>query len=146
MIWKWATIIGLSMTPALIAGQSAAAAAGIGFGFDPWIFVPVIAVAGAIEGLLLAWLSGESERIGFIHRFCVWMRKPKAVEFARKWGRWGGMFLGVAIVGQEPIIVSLRWLGVDLRKMALPIVASNAVFAVIYYLIVRAGWDAVSAM
>ena len=77
-VTQWLTVIALAATPALVLGQSAAAAAGIGFGLDPWIMVPVIA---------------------------------------------------------------LRWLGIETRKMWLPTFASNVVFAVLYYWIVRLGWS-----
>jgi hypothetical protein len=141
MFHQWATVIALSMTPALIMGQSGAAAAAIGFGLDPWIAVPVIAMSGFVEGMLVAWLANASTRIGFVNRWCERMRKPKAVAFARKWGPWGGMTLGVAAVGQEPILIALRWLGVDVRKLILPTLISNAVFAVLYYAIVWFGFD-----
>lgn len=135
------TVIGLSMTPALVLGQSAAAAAGIGFGFEPWTLVPVMAMAGFVEGLAVAWLGGKAShlRIGLLQRFIEWMRKPRAVELARKFGPWGGMVLGTAIVGQEPILVALRWLGVDLRRLVLPTAVANAIFAVTYYYVVKLG-------
>jgi membrane protein YqaA with SNARE-associated domain len=138
---QWGTVALLSATPALVLGQTAAVAAGLRFGLDPWKFVPVIALAGFLEGLFVAWLGGRSTKVGIVHRWCEWMRKPKAVEFARRWGPWGGMFLGVAAVGQEPILISLRWLDVGIRKLILPIAASNAVFAVVYYAIVKLGFD-----
>ena len=141
MLGQWATIVGLSATPALILGQSAAAAAGIEWGLNPWILVPVIALSGFVEGLVVAWLGGTSTRVGFIRRWCERMRKPKAVAFAAKWGPWGGMLLGVAAVGQEPILIALRWLGVTPRKLLLPTAVSNIVFAVLYYFVVKAGLD-----
>ena len=138
---QWLTVIALAATPALVLGQSAAAAAGIGFGLDPWIMVPVIALSGFVEGMLLAYLAGISTRIKFVHRWCEKLQKPKAVALANRWGPWGGMFIGVAAVGQEPIIIALRWLGIETRKMWLPTFASNVVFAVLYYWIVRLGWS-----
>jgi hypothetical protein len=139
MFWKWLTVIGLSMTPALVLGQSAAAAAGIGFHLDPRILVPVIAFSGFVEGLAVAWLGGETTRLGFVQRWCEWMRKPRAVEIARRFGPWGGMTLGVAIVGQEPVLLALRWLGIDMRRLVLPTAVSNALFAIIYYYVVKLG-------
>src|SRR4029079_8853366 len=99
------------MTPALLLGQSAAAAAGIAFGLDPRIMIPVMAVSGFIEGLFVAWVGGKTVdlRFGLLQRFITWMRKPRAVEMANRFGAWGGMTLGVAVVGQEPILLALRW-------------------------------------
>lgn len=141
MFWQWATVVGLAMTPALVLGQSAAAGAGIGFGFDGWVLVPVIAIAGFIEGMFVAWLGGASTRLGVIHRWCDKLRTPKATAFAGTYGPWGGMFVGVAVVGQEPILLALRWLGVGTRKLVLPTAVSNLAFAIIYYAIVRLGFD-----
>lgn len=141
MLWQWLTVIGLSMTPALVLGQSAAAAAGIGFGFDPRLLVPVMAVSGFVEGLFIAWLGDKTAhlRIGLLQRLIAWMQKPRAVELARKFGPWGGMLLGTAIVGQEPILIALRWLGIDLRRLVLPTAVANALFAVVYYYAVKLG-------
>lgn len=141
MIWRWLTVIALAMTPALVLGQSAAAAAGIGFHLDPRILVPVIAAAGFCEGMLVAWLGGATTRIGMVNRWCARLRKPKAVELAQKWGPWGGMTLGVAMLGQEPILLALRWLGIDMRKLVLPVAISNLLFAVVYYEITKLGLD-----
>ena len=141
---RWATVVLLSMTPALLLGQSAAAAAGIGWGLDPRILVPVMAAAGFVEGLLVAWLAGKATGIGFVLRLCEWLRKPKAVAMAQRFGPWGGMILGVAVVGQEPILVALRWLGVDFRRLVLPIALSNVLFAFIYYWVVKIGLDHVA--
>jgi hypothetical protein len=141
VLWKWLTVIGLAMTPALVLGQSAAAAAGMAWHLDPRLLVPVIAVAGFVEGMLVAWLGGATTRIGFIHRWCEKLRKPKAVALAEKWGPWGGMIAGVAMVGQEPILLALRFLGVDLRKLVLPVFVSNVLFALVYYGVVRFGLD-----
>jgi hypothetical protein len=105
---RWATVVGLSMTPALVAGPMAACAAGIGFGLDPRVMLPVVACAGFVEGVIVAWLAGQSLRIGFVNRFMDRMRGPRALALAEKWGVWGGLIIGVAIVGQEPILVALR--------------------------------------
>jgi hypothetical protein len=137
--WKWATVVGLSMTPALVLGQSAAAVAGIGWELEPWILVPVMAVSSFVEGLVIAWLGGTSTKIGMVHRLCERMRTPRAVAFAKKWGRWGGLLLGVAIVGQEPILLALRFLGIDLKKLVVPLAISNAIFALVYYGVVKLG-------
>ena len=132
---------GLAMTPALVLGQSAAVTAGIAWHLDPRVLVPVIAVAGFVEGMFVAWLGGTTTRIGLVHRWCERLRKPKAVAFANRWGAWGGMTVGVAAFGQEPILLALRVLGVDLRKLVLPVAVSNVLFAVIYYFVVKLGLD-----
>jgi len=144
--WTWASIVGLSMTPNLVLGPSAAVGVGIAAHFSPWILLPVVAVAGYIEGLALAWLAGQSTRIGFMGRWIARLRTPKSVVYANKWGVWGGLTLGCAMVGQEPILVALRWLGVEMRRIWLPLAVSNAVFAVLYYAIVLAGLGQVAKL
>ena len=139
--WTWLSIIGLSMTPNLILGPSVAVGVGIAAHISPWVLLPVVAAAGYFEGLVVAWLAGASTRIGFIDRWIVRRRTPRAMELANKWGVWGGLTLGCALVGQEPILVALRWLGVDMRRIWLPLALSNAVFAVIYYAVVWFGLD-----
>ena len=141
VFWKWLTVVALAMTPALVLGQSAAAAAGITWNLDPRLLVPVIAVAGFVEGMLVAWLGGATTRIGFVNRWCERLRKPKAVAMANRWGTWGGMIVGTAVVGQEPILIALRFLGVEIRKLVLPVAASNVLFALVYYGVVRFGLD-----
>jgi hypothetical protein len=137
--WTWLSIIGLSMTPNLILGPSAAIGVGIAAHIDPWLLLPVVAVAGYVEGLAVAWLADESTHIGFINRWVVRMRTPRSVALADKYGVWGGLSLGCALVGQEPILVALRWLGVEMRHLWLPLALSNAVFALIYYAVVWFG-------
>jgi hypothetical protein len=141
MLWQWLTVIGLSMTPALLLGQSAAAAAGIGFGLDPRFLVPVMAVSGFVEGLFVAWLGGKTAhlQIGLLQRLIGWMKKPRAVALAERFGPWGGMLLGTGLVGQEPILIALRWLDVDIKRLVLPTAAANALFAIIYYYVVKLG-------
>ena len=142
--WTWLSIIGLSMTPNLILGPSAAVGVGIAAHYDPWVLLPVVAVAGYVEGLVVAWLAGESTRVGFISRWVARMRTPRSVALADKWGVWGGLTLGCAVVGQEPILVALRWLGVDMRYIWFPLAVSNAVFAVIYYAVILFGLDQIA--
>lgn len=142
--WTWASIVGLSMTPNLVLGPSAAVGVGIAAHFSPWVLLPVVAVAGYFEGLVVAWLAGQSTRIGFIGRWVTRMRTPRSVALADRWGVWGGLTLGCAVVGQEPILVALRWLGVDMRRIWFPLAVSNAVFAVIYYAIVLIGLNQVA--
>jgi hypothetical protein len=142
--WTWASIVGLSMTPNLVLGPSAAVGVGIAANYPPEVLLPVVAAASFFEGIVLAWLAGQSTRIGFIDRWIVRRRTPKSVAFAKKWGIWGGLTLGCALVGQEPILVALRWLGVEMRQIWFPLAISNAVFAVIYYAVVGAGLDQVA--
>src|SRR5688500_11848260 len=122
MLWQWLTVIALSMTPALVLGQSAAAAVGIESGLDPRILVPVMAVSGFVEGLFIAWIGGKTAdlRIGLLQRFITWMKKPRAIALAERFGPWGGMLIGTGLVGQEPILIALRWLGIDMRRLVLP--------------------------
>ena len=131
--WTWATIVGLSMTPNLVLGPLAAVGVGIGAHYSPWVLLPVVAVAGYFEGLVIAWLASESTRIGSVDRWVARLRTPRSVALANRWGVWGGLTLGCALVGQEPILVALRWLGVEMRQIWLPLAVSNAVFAVTYY-------------
>ena len=142
--WTWASIVGLSMTPNLILGPSVAVGVGIAAHYDPWILVPVVAAAGYFEGLVVAWLAGECTQIGFINRWVTRMRTPRAVDLADRWGVWGGLTIGCAIVGQEPILVALRWLDVRMQHIWLPLAFSNAVFAVIYYAVVSVGLDQIA--
>ena len=97
-----------------------------------------------VGGLVLAWLAGQSTQIGFIGRWVSRLRTPRGMAFANRWGVWGGLTLGCAVVGQEPILVALRWLGVDMRRIWLPLAVSNAFFAVLYYAIVWAGLQQVA--
>lgn len=144
--WTWLSIIGLSMTPNLILGPSAAVGMGIAAHCDPWVMLPVVTVAGYIEGLVVAWLAGESTHIGFISRWVARMRTPRSTALADKWGVWGGLTLGCALVGQEPILVALRWLGMDMRRIWLPLAVSNAAFAFAYYMVVLFGFDQVAKL
>jgi len=139
--WTWASIVGLAMTPNLVLGPSVAVGVGIAAHYDPLVLLPVVTVAGYIEGLVVAWLAGETTQIGFINRWLTRRRTPRSVELADRWGVWGGLTIGCAAVGQEPILLALRWLGVEMRYLWLPLAVSNAVFAVIYYAVVSVGLD-----
>jgi membrane protein YqaA with SNARE-associated domain len=144
--WTWATIVGLSVTPNLVLGPSIAVGVGIKANFSPWILLPVVATASYLEGLVVAWLAGETTHIGFIGRWLERRRTPRAMALANKWGVWGGLTIGCAVVGQEPILIALRWLGVDMRRLWLPLAVSNAVFAVLYYAVVWFGLDKIGNM
>jgi hypothetical protein len=127
------------MTPNLVLGPSAAIALGIRSNYGPWVLLPVVAAASYIQGLGIAWLAGQSTRIKFIHRWVAHLRTPRALALANKWGIWGGLTLGCAVVGQEPILVALRWLGIAMRRIWLPLAVSNVLFAVLTYAIVWFG-------
>lgn len=137
--WTWASIVGLSMTPNLILGPSVAVGVGFEAHYNPWILLPVVAIANFIEGIIFAWFVGQSTRIGFIERWVKRFRTPKNMAFAERWGVWGGFTLGRAMVGQEPILAGLKLLGVDIRRILLPLAISCVIFAVIYYAIVWFG-------
>ncbi|HTJ81341.1 MAG TPA: hypothetical protein VL400_06440 [Polyangiaceae bacterium] len=141
MFWKWVTVIGLSMTPALILGQSAACAAGIGFGMNRWLLMLVVSVSSFTEGMIVTWLAGLSAKIPWLKRILARFHKPSAIAWCEKWGPWGGLFLGVAVVGIEPILVSLKWMSVDTKKIVLPLAASSVVFTVVYYYLVAFGYE-----
>lgn len=119
---------------------------GIKAHYSPFFLLPVVAAASYTEGLILAWLAGQSMRIGFIGRWIERLRTPMAVAFAKRWGVWGGLTLGCALVGQEPILVALRWVGIDMHRIWLPLAVSNAVFAVLYYAIAWFGLDQVTKL
>jgi hypothetical protein len=106
----------------------------------------VVAISGYFEGLVVAWLAGQSTRIGFIGLWIARLRTPRSVALANRWGVWGGLTLGCAVVGQEPILVALRWLGVDMRRIWFPLAISNAVFAVLYYMVVWGGLHQVAKL
>jgi hypothetical protein len=142
--WIWLSIVAFSATPNLVLGPSVAVGVGIKAHIDPWILLPVVAAASYAEGLVVAWLAGQSTRIGFIGRWVARMRKPWVLAIANKWGIWGGLTIVCAAVGQEPILVALRWLGVEMRQLWLPLAFSNAIFAVIYYAVVWFGLDQIS--
>ena len=139
--WTWASIVGLSMTPNLILGPSVAVGVGFKAHYSPWVLLPVVASANYCEGLVIAWLADQSTRIGFIGRWVARMRTPKSVAFAKRWGVWGGLTFGRAVVGQEPILVALRWLGIDMRRIWLPLAISSAIFTALFYAIVWTGLE-----
>jgi hypothetical protein len=139
--WTWASIIGLSMTPNLILGPSVAVAVGYKAQIAPELLLPVIASASYLEGLIVAWLAGQSTNLPLLQRWIEHLRTPRNVALAERWGIWGGLSLGCAMVGQEPILIALRWLNVGMRRIWLPLAISNGAFTLIYYAVVVAGFD-----
>jgi hypothetical protein len=142
----WASIAGLSMTPNLILGPSTAIAVGVGAQIEPGLLLPVVASIAWAQGMLLAWLAGKSTRIGLIHRWIERLRTPRSLAFAQRWGVWGGLTLGCALVGQEPILIALRWLGIEMRRIALPLAISNGLFAMIFHTIAQFGLNQIAQL
>jgi membrane protein YqaA with SNARE-associated domain len=144
-MWKWLTVIGLAAAPALIFGQSAAWGAGIGFHLPVLLLGIVIALAGFAEGLVIVWLAAVAHRIPRLHRWLSKLHAPRFDRWFKRWGVWTGLLVGTAIAGQEPVIIALVWLDAPPKKLILPLAVANALYTVIYYLIVLAGiagWDA----
>jgi membrane protein YqaA with SNARE-associated domain len=142
----WASIIGLSMTPNLILGPSVAVAVGVKAQIAPQLLLPVVALAGYLEGLAVAWLAGRSTNRAVVQRWLVRLRTSRSLALADRWGVWGGLTLGCALLGQEPILVALRWLNVDMRRLYGPLAVSNGVFVLIYYAVVLLGFDQIAQL
>ena len=49
------------------------------------------------------------------------------------------------IVAMEPILLALRWLGVEMRRLWVPLAVANVLSAFLYYYLVKAGWVSVDA-
>lgn len=141
MLTEWAVVIGLAMTPAVVLGPSAACAAGIGFHWSPWVLLPAIAVAGFVEGLLVVCLAAAARRSARVRSVLERFRSKRGVAWANRWGPWVGLLVGPAFVGQEPIVIALAWHDVPARKQIAPLALCNVLYTVIYYVIVRFGWD-----
>jgi len=146
VIWKWLTVVALSMTPALVAGPSAAILAAIGFGFSPWAYLPVVMVSSFCGGLLVMRLSDWSARIPLLERWLARARKPKAVRWCERWGPWGGLTIGAAAIGPLPILIALKWMGVEDRRIVAPLAVSSALFTLIYQWLVAVGVDQVRSI
>jgi membrane protein YqaA with SNARE-associated domain len=146
MLWQWLTVIALTMVPSLVAGPSAGIIAGIHFGFSPWVLLPVVALASFAEGLLVMWLAQLGLRIPWLGKSLARSRTPKAQRWAEKWGAWGGLTLGVAAVGQEPILIALVWMQVEKRRILIPLALSSIAFTAVYFAIVRAGYSQMSLL
>jgi hypothetical protein len=140
-MWRWLTVIGLAMTPALIAGQSAGIAAGIGFGFSAPAIIVVVSSSSFACGLLLTWLAEKSSHVPWLKRWLMRFHRPSAVAWCEKWGPWGGLLLGAAVVGPEPILIALKWMTLSTRKIIAPLAVSSVLFTLIYYVIVDYGFD-----
>ena len=146
MVWKWLTVVALSLTPALIAGKSAALAAGIGFELPRVALLIVVSVSSYVGMLGLCWLAEKSARFPRVHRRLTKFHTEKAVTWCERWGPWGGLTIGVAFVGPIPILIALKWMKVRTRRLMLPLAVSSVLFTVIYDFIVRAGFAQTSSL
>ena len=146
MSWCWLTVIGLSMTPALIAGKSAALLAGIACELPTWALLSVVAFSSYLGGLLVVWMAGKSAEIARFRRLLSRLHSERAVSWCQKYGPWGGLTLGVAAVGPLPILIALRWMKVEARAIYLPLAVSAVLFTGIYYAIVAFGYHQASQM
>jgi hypothetical protein len=144
--WTWATIVGLSMTPSLVLGPPVAVGVGFKEHFSPWVLIPVVAASSYLEGLVFVWLAAQSTRIGFIGKWISRLHTPRARAFANSWGIWGGLTVGRAVVGQEPILVALRWLDTDMRQLWFPLAVSCLLFSGLYYAIIWAGLKQIASL
>jgi hypothetical protein len=143
---QWLTVIGLAATPALIFGQTAAWAAGIGFDLPTWSLGIVIVIAGFVEALLVLLLAALADRWPRLHRVLSKLRVPRFDALLTRWGTWTAMLAGTGLVGQEPVIIALVWLGVPPKKLVLPLLVENIVYTVLYYFIVKLGWAAITGI
>lgn len=145
-IWQWITVIGLAATPALLLGQTAAWAAGLGFGLDVWLLGLAIGSAGFAEGLVIVWLAHLALRNQKLRRVLRKLHAPRFDAWFAKWGVWVGMLVGTAVAGQEPVIIALVWLDAPPKKLVVPLLIQNVIYTVIYYGIVKVGWAAITSL
>lgn len=146
MAWRWLLVVVLSMVPALVAGPSAGILAAMHFGFAPEVYLPVVALASFVEGLAVVKLAELALRSPAIEHRLAPLRTERAVRWASKWGPWGGLLLGVATLGQEPILIALVWLKVERRKLVLPLALSSTLFTGIYFVTLRQGLASLSKL
>ncbi len=139
LAWKWALVAALSATPALLAGQTAAIAVGIHYQLPIGGVLVVSMVFGFLEGLGVVKLALWGETRPRIAQWLERRRTPRSIRFANKWGTWGGLLLGGAAVGQEPMIFALIWLKVPPQKLTLPLLTANVIYTFIYWSIVKTG-------
>jgi hypothetical protein len=139
VVKEWAIIVGLSMTPALVAGPPAAAAVGIHYGLNVPALIIVMSVASFVEGLGVIKLALLAERIPRLAKLLERWRKPKVVAFCQKWGPWGGLILGPVAVGIEPILVTLTWMDVAPKRMLVPLAIGCVLCSIAGYYTVELG-------
>jgi hypothetical protein len=56
------------------------------------------------------------------------------------------MLVGTAVGGQEPVIIALVWLEAPPKKLIIPLAVQNALYTLVYYGIVKAGWAALTSL
>jgi hypothetical protein len=138
--WKWLVVAALSATPALLAGQAAGVALGLYWELPLAGILVTAAVSGFLEALAVIRLAQWGETRPRIARWLEHRRTPRALSWAQRFGPWGGLLLGGATVGQEPIIFALIWLRVEPRRLLLPLAFANALYTAVGYYLVKAGW------
>jgi hypothetical protein len=144
LVWKWALVAVLAFIPAILAGPMAGIAVGLHYQLSLPGVLAVVTIVGFLEGLLVVRLAAWSESRPRIAAWLARQRSPRAVRIANRWGRWAGLLLGTSVAGQEPMILALVWLDVPRERLVWPILATNIVYAGVYYYVVRAGlvgWD-----
>ena len=146
---KWLTVIGLAAAPALILGQTAA----WGFGFRWELSVPglfiAISMASFVEGVALAWLATLLRHADWFSRMAARVHDSRVGGWIVRRGPWVGLLLGTSVLGQEPFIIALVWLGVPPKKLVLPLLVENLAYTVLYGVMVHHGladWDALMKM
>lgn len=140
-MYQWVTVIGLSMTPALIAGQSAALAVGIGFGFPPFILNLTVVISSFIGGLLTILLADLSANLPLLKKWLKKFQTEKVTKWCQKWGIWWGLIVGVAFIGPIPILLTLRWMGVERKKLLIPLAMSSVLYTLLYYALISFGFE-----
>jgi hypothetical protein len=139
--WRWTTVILLTMVPALVAGQSAGLAAGLAYGFAPVTVIAVVALTSFVAGLGWIKLTELGLRVPRLQRALQRLHRPSAVDWCNRWGPWGGLTIGAAVVGPEPILIALKSMTIETRKLLLPLAVSSIGFTLLYYLIVWQGLE-----
>lgn len=140
MWWRWSTVVLLTMVPALLGGPSAGVAAGLAYGFDLPTLLVVVSVTSFVAGLMWIRLAELSLRIPRLRRTLERVQHPRAVALCNRWGPWGGLTLGAAIVGPEPILIVLKAMMISTRRLLLPLAVSSVAFTLLYYVIVAQGF------
>lgn len=118
----------------------------------------VITLGGFSEGLVIAMLAELPRHAARFQRWLDKLNDPTSANLARRWraarwlakrGPWPGLLLGTAFLGQEPMIVFFVWVGIPIRRLALPILVTNVLYTVIFAITVKLGlndWDQLSKL
>jgi hypothetical protein len=149
VIWKWLTVFGLAAAPALVLGQSAAWAFGLRTGMNILALGIVITMGGFIEGVVIVKLAELPKRSARFERWADKVHRSRPGSWLAKRGPWPSLLVGTMFLGQEPIIIFLVWLGIPMRKLVVPLFVANAVYTVVYALLVKQGladWDQISKL